>query len=190
MTTAGEINSTNQHVCPHRFAFMLDNWFRKLFQNPRRIVGEFIQEGDTVIDLGCGPGFFTVEMAKLVGEKGSVIAVDLQEEMLAAVRRKAARSGVSHRLAFHRCDADAIGLDRRVDFILAFYMLHETPDAKKTLQELKQMLKPGGRILVVEPKFHVSKAKFASMRQVAERLGYRVVGSPSKKGGWAMLLSK
>ena len=55
---------------------------------PRKIVGPYIQEGNTVIDMGCGPGYFTIDMAKMVGPKGRVIAVDIQAKMLARVRKK------------------------------------------------------------------------------------------------------
>ena len=52
------------HVCPHTFSFVLDNWPRRIFLNPNRLVKEYIEEGDTVIDLGCGPGFFSISMAR------------------------------------------------------------------------------------------------------------------------------
>ena len=80
------------HVCPHQMAFMLDNPFRRLFQNPKRMLRPYIFEGSTVMDLGCGPGFITIDMAKLAGPKGKVIAVDLQEKMLAHVEKKAKKT--------------------------------------------------------------------------------------------------
>ena len=81
MTTATTPVLKN-HICPHKFSFMLDNIFRRRLQHPRKIVGEYLRPGDTVIDLGCGPGFFTIDMAKVVGPTGKVIAVDLQRSML------------------------------------------------------------------------------------------------------------
>ena len=114
----------NSHVCPHQFAFMLDNWVRKLFQNPSKILRDHVNPGDTAVDIGCGPGFFTIDLAKLVGESGQVIAVDLQEKMLARVSKKAARRGVAGRIGCHRCEADRIGLDQKADFILG--LLHGT----------------------------------------------------------------
>ena len=76
-------------VCSHDHSFFLDNFIRRLIQNPRKIVGEYIHNGDTVVDLGCGPGYFSIDMAKMVGESGHVIAVDLQPEMLEKVKKKA-----------------------------------------------------------------------------------------------------
>jgi len=65
-------------VCSHTHSFFLDNFLRRLIQNPKKIVGEYIKKGDTIIDLGCGPGYFSIAMAKMVGDTGRVYSVDLQ----------------------------------------------------------------------------------------------------------------
>jgi ubiquinone/menaquinone biosynthesis C-methylase UbiE len=57
-------------------------------QNPRKILGPYIKEGMTVLDVGCGPGFFSIELAQMVGKSGRVIASDLQEGMLRKLREK------------------------------------------------------------------------------------------------------
>lgn len=176
-------------VCPHTIAFILDNFIRRLFQNPKKIVGEYIRAGDTVIDLGCGPGFFTIDMAEMVGENGLVIAVDLQEKMLANVKKKALKHGVSERIAYHRCDAHAIGLNRKANFVLAMYMLHETPDPRAFLSEVKNLLESDAGFLVVEPGFHVSQKQFDLMVEDALATGFRVIDFPKKKGGKSVLLS-
>ncbi len=185
-------NSTEQksdHICPHKFAFMLDNWFRKLLQNPKKILGEYINKGNTVMDVGCGPGFFSIDMAKMVGETGKVIAVDLQPQMLEKVKRKATRKGVVDRMTFHQCGSTGIGLDQKVDFILAFYVIHETPNSKEFLAELKQMLNQGGKLLVVEPKMHVTQEKFDIMLKHAREAGLQVAGFPTGKGGRSVLFT-
>jgi len=56
-----------------------------------------------VADIGCGPGFFTVEMARLVGSRGKVLAVDVQKRMLDILRRRSAEEGVEERIVFHQC---------------------------------------------------------------------------------------
>jgi ubiquinone/menaquinone biosynthesis C-methylase UbiE len=171
------------HVCPYKYSLFLDNWIRKLFQHPKKIVGEYIGIGDTVIDVGCGPGFFSIEMAKMVGDRGRVIAVDLQAEMLAHVGRKARKQGVDHIVEPHRCSADQIGLKCQADFILAFYMVHEAPEPENLLAEIRTMLKTGGRLLAVEPKWHVSRKHFESMIGAGERAGLKAVDFPEGKGG-------
>ncbi|OGQ92961.1 MAG: hypothetical protein A2464_03195 [Deltaproteobacteria bacterium RIFOXYC2_FULL_48_10] len=178
-------------VCSHTHSFFLDNIFRRLLQNPVKIVGEYLKEGDLAIDLGCGPGYFSIDMAKMVGGSGKVFAVDLQKEMLEKVRKKAKDRYLEDRMVFHNCPQDRIGLsaDIKADFILAFYMVHETPDPEKFLSEVKTLLKPQGKFLLVEPAFHVSKKQFQEIARSVERIGFKSLGSPPKKGGRSLLLT-
>jgi ubiquinone/menaquinone biosynthesis C-methylase UbiE len=178
-------------VCSHSHAFFLDNFFRKIIQNPKKIVGEYITTGDTVIDLGCGPGFFSIEMAKMVGAAGKVYSVDLQQQMLDDVKAKAAKQNLSDRMVLHKCGQDNIGLneDIKADFILAFYMVHETPDPIAFASQVKPLLKKGGRFLIVEPYFHVSNKKFLSICEDIQTLGFSALDHPGKKGGRSILLT-
>ena len=180
----------NSHVCPHKFAFMFDNWVRRLFQNPGKILNGYINPGDIAMDVGCGPGFFTIDMAKMVGPDGRVIAVDLQPEMLASTLKKAARKGVAGQVIAHQCTADRIGFDEQVDFILAYYMVHETPDPPAFFKEAAAMLKEGGRLLVVEPKMHVFKPAFDAMVGDAEKTGLKAVDFPGKKSSHGALFAR
>jgi len=75
-------------ICPVERAGSLDSKFRRWLQNPRKILGPYVEEGMTVLDIGCGPGFFSIEMAQMVGPAGRVIACDLQGGMLQKVRDK------------------------------------------------------------------------------------------------------
>lgn len=175
-------------VCPHTFAFLLDNWIRRLIQNPAKIVKEYIEPGDIAVDMGCGPGFFTIEMARQVGTDGQVIAVDMQPEMLARVARKAARKGMAARVTCHHCEPDRIGLDLAAEFILAYYMVHETPDAAAFFKQARALLQEDGKLLVVEPKMHVTRRDFDKMLTVAEECGFKAVSFPLKKGGHSVLL--
>jgi ubiquinone/menaquinone biosynthesis C-methylase UbiE len=183
------LEAQRPHVCPHQIAFFLDNWIRRLIQPPGKIVGPYIQEGNTVIDMGCGPGYFTIDMAKMIGSKGRVIAVDIQAKMLERVRKKAKKHGVAGRIDFHTAGTDHIGLNQTADFILAFYMIHEVPDMKHTLRELKTLLNNGGKILVVEPKMHVSQAGFKAMLDYAEEIGLKAIDFPKRAGGRSVVWS-
>lgn len=189
MSTVSDETPGGCRVCPHQMAFMLDNWIRRLLQNPAKLIGEYIAPGNTVVDMGCGPGFFSIDMARAVGRTGQVIAVDLQQGMLDRVKKKALRHGVSDRMTYHQCRSDGIGLECAADFILAFYMVHETPEPKSFFAEAKTMLKAGGKLLVVEPKMHVSQASFGAMVADAEITGLQVVDYPTGKGGRAVLLA-
>lgn len=178
-------------VCGHTHSFFLDNFIRRIFQNPKKIVGEYIREGNTVMDLGCGPGYFSVDMARMVGPNGRVVAVDLQTEMLEKLQRKLKGTDLEKRILLHKCPQDRIGLDgdKKADFILAYYMVHETPDHGRFLREIRTLLKPNGRFLVVEPPFHVSKNQFQGIMADARKAGFQILSQPSGKGGRSMLLT-
>ena len=183
--------STRNRVCSHRHSFSLDNLFRRLIQSPKKIVGPYINSGDTVIDIGCGPGFFTIPMAEMVGGDGRVIAIDLQPEMLEKVAIKLQDSPLRPRVTLHNCKPDSLELDRSIeaDFILAYYMLHETPNQSAFFQQLRQHLKKEGRLLVVEPPFHVSRKAFAESMETARKAGFTIGDAPRRKGGKSMLLT-
>lgn len=151
----------------------MDNVVRKWVQNPNKILKNYLREGMTVLDVGCGPGFFTIEMAKLVGKAGRVIAADLQEGMLDKLADKIAGKEIEKRISLHQCDKDRIGVTEKVDFVLVFYMVHEVPDQKNFFREIHSILKPGGKMLVIEPKFHVSGENFRNTLNIAREAGFK-----------------
>ena len=96
-------------VCPVERAGSLDSRIRRWMQNPRKILRPHIEEGMTVLDVGCGPGFFTMDMAQLVGNAGRVIASDLQEGMLQKLRDKIRGTDLEQRIILHKSDENKIG---------------------------------------------------------------------------------
>ncbi len=165
-------------VCPWWLAYTFDHRGRRLFHKPEKIVGPYVKPGMTVLDVGCGMGYFTIPMASMVGVSGKVIAADLQQRMLDSLMRRAGRAGVADRIRPHLCGPDAIGVTERVDFASAFYMVHETPDARAILAQIRACLKPDARFLLVEPKFEVSTARFAVTLDVAASVGLRLLETP------------
>ncbi|MCP4132201.1 MAG: class I SAM-dependent methyltransferase [bacterium] len=178
----------SDRVCPVEHANSLDGKLRRFFQNPEKILSPYISEGMTVLDTGCGPGFFSIEIANMVGESGKVIAADLQQGMLDIVKKKVQNTALEKRIVLHKCDSDKIGVMEKVDLVLAFYMLHEVPDQKVYLQEMKSILKPGGKLLVIEPKFHVTKKKFAVLKQDCKEMGFEPIEEPKVFMSRAVLL--
>jgi len=139
-------------ICSWKHAFALDNPIRRIIHNPQKILGGHIKPGQTVLDIGWGPGTFSIAMAKMVGELGKVIAVDVQEEMLQIVREKAAQRGLEPIIVTYKSGPERIGISEKVDFALAFYMVHEVPNAEAFMKEIAFVLKPKGKLLIVEPK--------------------------------------
>jgi ubiquinone/menaquinone biosynthesis C-methylase UbiE len=168
----------NKKICPVEKAGGLDNSIRKLLQNPQKILKPYINKGMSVLDLGCGPGFFTIEIAKMLTDSGKVIASDLQEGMLDKVSQKIDGTILKNRITLHKCKEETIALNEKVDFVLAFYMIHELPNQEKLFKELKSILKPNGLLFISEPKFHVSKKSFDSMTDKIKDIGFEIMDRP------------
>jgi len=166
-------------VCPVENAGGLDTFIRRIGQNPRRLLKSYVRAGMTVLDLGCGPGFFTAEMARMLDGSGKVIAADLQQGMLDKVRGKIRGTELERRIELHNCQQARIGVSEKTDFVLAFYVIHEMPDHDAAFAELRSILKPKGKLYIVEPKHHVSKREFEEMVEKANRNGFAVVQRPS-----------
>lgn len=175
-----KVTEKNRDICPYTpwTLTMLDNVVRKFLQNPEKMLGGYIRKGMSVIDIGCGPGFFTLAMANMVGSEGQVIAVDVQKEMLDLVQKKSKRQGLDSRIRFHQAKPDTIGLSTKADFILSFYMVHEVPDRDNFFREVVNLLSPDGRFLVVEPVFHVSYDGFEDTLVCAQKAGFKVEERP------------
>jgi SAM-dependent methyltransferase len=166
------------HVCPWLGGYFIDNPFRRLLHDPEKILGAYVKRGMTVVDFGCGMGLFSIAMAKLVGNGGRVIAVDLQQKMLDVLVKRAENAGVAERITTHRCEKDSIGLSEPVDFALASYSAHEVPDLQRLLAEIHGCLRPDGRFLVIEPIGHVGPEDFEAMLCLAEEVGFHVQERP------------
>lgn len=106
------------------------------------------QEGQHILDVGCGPGFHAAELAELVGSSGRVTGIDMSEAMLSvAQHRNASRANVS----FHLGDATSLPVpDDSADGMVTVQVFEYVPDVRSALREAKRVLRPGGRLVVVD----------------------------------------
>jgi ubiquinone/menaquinone biosynthesis C-methylase UbiE len=167
------------HTCPWWFGYTFDNPLRRLVHDPRTILGGFVREGQTAVDIGCGLGYFSLALADLVGPRGTVIALDVQAEMVRRARRRASRRGVAERIDFGTCTPNRLGLTAPVDFALAFWVVHEVTDRCAFLAEVRSSLRSSGCLLIVEPKGHVSRGQFAETVALARAASFDVVAGPA-----------
>jgi ubiquinone/menaquinone biosynthesis C-methylase UbiE len=180
------------HVCPWWGGYFIDNPLRRWLHNPQQILGPYVQPGMTVADLGCGMGIFSIAMARMVGPQGRVIAVDLQQQMLDVLVKRAKKAGLSARIQPHRAQADRIGLEAfgTVDFGLAFAMVHEVPDTPAFLAQVAALLKSGAKFLVAEPRLHVPDRVFDAMVASARQVGLEPLEEPPVRHCRAVVLAK
>jgi len=145
------------------------------------------------MDYGCAMGYFSIPLAKMTGQKGTVYCVDIQEKMLANLHKRAVKHNVSDVIklleagkSFHPAE-----LTEKLDFVLLFAVVHEVPDKKQLFSDLYKMLKPGGKILFAEPKGHVKPAGFEKSLQLAEETGLEVSDEkPMRRGLCAILIKE
>ena len=164
---------TSQHrVCPWWMAYFFDNPLRRMIHPAEKILGHHVAEGMTVLDFGCGFGHYALGMARLTGAFGQVFAVDVQQKMLNKTMARAAKAGLEGIIHPLRCESQAIGVSRPMDFVLASNSLHETPDPAAVLAELFAVLKPSGRFLLMEPCAHLTAEAFEAEVTLAKTAGF------------------
>ena len=181
-----------EHVCPWWIGYLLVSPLRRWMQNPEKLLAPYVQPGMTVLEPGPGMGFFTLPLARLVG-LGRVVAVDVQAKMLDALRRRATKAGLIQRIDARLAKPESLGIDDltgSVDFVLAVAVVHELPSAETFFREAALALKPGGKLLLAEPKGHVNQDRFTEELNAAWRAGLAVQDLPVMKRLLAALLTK
>lgn len=162
------------HVCPWWFVRSFDNRFRRRFHEPEALFGRSVRPGSRALDVGCGAGFNTEGLARIVGPHGKVVAVDLQPRMLTMTERRLRRSGLLDRVELVQAEADDLRLESQAPFgfAVAFWMVHEVPDPGRLLRQIGSALAPGGHLMVCEPRLHVTRRAFEKSVEVARQEGF------------------
>jgi ubiquinone/menaquinone biosynthesis C-methylase UbiE len=166
---------------------------RYLFETPTRLLKGYLGQGMTVLDVGCGAGYYSLGMARSVGPKGRVVSVDTQTEAIEILRRKAAQAGLSERIETRVCREQDLGvsdLSGQIDLAIAIYVVHHAKDSTSLMGDVHRSLKPGGKFLVVEPRHHASIQECKATEAVARGAGFALLEHPKLKRDWAVTFVK
>ncbi len=183
----------SHRVCPVWLGYLLASPLRRLWHDPEKVLLPYVREGMTVLEPGPGMGFFTLELARMVGPSGRVVAVDVQPRMLSRISRRAARAGLLARVNARSTTPDTLGiadLAGAVDFTLAFFLVHELPAVEPFFAEVARASKRGAGVLFTEPAGHVKKADFEVELKAAIRAGFDLVERPALHGSHAAFLRR
>ncbi len=183
----------SQFVCPWWLGYTLIVPVRRWWQDPAAILAPYVAEGMTVLEPGPGMGFFTLELARRVGSRGRVVAVDVQPRMLAALGRRLKRAGLADRVERRLAAPEGMGVEDlrgAVDFVLAFAVVHEMKDAARFLAEAHAALRPGGRMLLSEPAGHVSGKAFEATVSLGREAGFAEAGRPAIRSSRSVILTR
>ena len=159
---------------------MLVNPIRRLLENPLAILGPFVREGMTVLEIGPGMGYYSLPLARMVGKSGRVVCVDIQEKMLRGLRRRAIKADLIDRITPVLASQDSLGLaahQSTIDFAFLFAVVHEVPDKGKFFEAVYRTMKPDGTLLFSEPNGHVKEGDFQKSVELASSKGFAVVKS-------------
>lgn len=181
------------HRCPVFLGYFLLFPLRRLYQNPEKILGRHVKRGMNILEIGPGMGFFSLPMAGMTGKTGRVICVDVQEGMITKLMKRAEKAGLSGIIETRLCGEQSLKIDdlkNKVDFALAFAVIHELSNASVFFNEVYLSLKRGGKFFIAEPKGHSSQNSFDNILKIAKSIGFKIVEYPVVRQSRAVVLEK
>lgn len=178
-------SSSPHGVCPWYLGYILASPVRRLLENPEKMLRPYVTPGMTVLEPGCGMGFFSLPLTRLVGAEGRVVCVDPQRRMIDGLRRRARKAGVLDRIEATACSPDDLNIGTwagRIDLAVVIHVIHEVPDADRFLRQIHAALRPRGTLVIIEPKGHVTPDQFEGTLVAAEAVGFsRDLQAPATK---------
>ena len=178
--------------CPSWLGWMveLDNPLTRV--NRAQFIVEQIglEPGMIVLDAGCGPGRVTLPLAKAVGSQGKVVALDVQEEMLARVRTKAVAAKLDN-IQYLQAELGKGNLPQnKFDLAILVSVLGEIPNQEAAMQEIYAALKPGGVLSITEVIFDPHFQGRKRVQRLAETVGFSEKGFLGKRLAYTMHVEK
>src|SRR5580765_1520569 len=157
------------HVMGHQAADWLERPEREAEEKPDLLVEALkLKSGDVVADIGAGTGYYSWRMAKVVGDKGLVYAVDIQQEMLDLLARRMAERKITNVKGVLGTITDPKLPPRSVDVVLMVDVYHEFDHPFEMMQSICQALKPGGRVVFVEFRSEDPKVPIKEVHKMSE----------------------
>jgi len=159
--------------CPAALSWLVDNSLRRTYMRP--VLDRIgFRAGERVLELGPGPGVFTVGAAERVGPEGSLVAVDIQAEMIAQVDQRVQQAGLTN-VETHVASAHQLPIvDQGVDRAFLITVLPEIPDRRRALAELHRVLRPGGVLSITEEFYDPDYLFLAETIRLVEAAGFRL----------------
>lgn len=172
------ISKLHPSPMPWRWARFIDNPLRMWVQNPAKVMDQMgIHQGMRVLELGPGPGFFTLEASRRVGNSGRLYCLDIQPELIARLKCRIERDGLEN-VALMVGDTAALPFaDDSLDLAFLVTVFGEIPNKDEALRELHRVLRLGGILsvseILVDPDYSLpgtiisqaDKAGFESVQQ-------------------------
>jgi ubiquinone/menaquinone biosynthesis C-methylase UbiE len=139
-------------------------------ERPRLVLEALeIREGQTVADLGCGSGYYAFRMSQLVGPSGKVFAIDIEPRMLQFVRERARRESIANIETVLAAASDPNLQPSSVDLLLMVDVYHELEHPYEVMQKVRDALKPGGRVALVEYRAEDPKVMIKPVHKMTEK---------------------
>ena len=150
---------------------MHDNRLLPYFRDPYKLLeAAGLKQGQTVLEVGCGPGYFTIPAAKLVGAEGNVYAVDVHPRAIARVKEKIAAEGVKNVTPVLANAADTGLPDDSIDRAFLFGLRYIAGGLEGLLEELRRIVKPGGNL-----SFEKTRGSTEKLIAEVEGAGFRYI---------------
>ncbi len=184
---------TKQHICPVWIGYLLTSPLRKVFENPSALLSYYVLPGMKILEIGPAMGFFSIPLAKMTGKYGKVYCVDIQEKMLDKLRNRAIKKGVINEIELILSNGNSLNIEHlsdKIDFTLLAHVVHEVPDQKLLFQQINRAMKSDAKVLLIEPKGHVTHNNWNKTLKTASECGFTLHQSPHLKRGWIMELIK
>ncbi|MGC9396603.1 MAG: class I SAM-dependent methyltransferase [Anaerolineae bacterium] len=175
-----KLNKGRGEPCPTSLSWIVDNPLRR-WDVRYALDRAGLRPGETVLELGPGPGAFTVDAARRVGPEGHLIAVDIQPEMIAQVETRVREAGLAN-VETHVASVYELPLpDASVDRVYLITVLPEIPDPVRALREIHRVLKPGGIVSTTEEFLDPDYPRRATTIAWAKAAGFELA---ERYGNW------